>query len=107
MSHISEPFRCYVGEGDNIQEEICSECINVGCLCGKIPQFNNGQTRRICRVNPHNALKEGCGQNDYYQGLMVNLCYCKEPLCNAGHHIRPESFATLVLPLLVLYKILH
>ena len=87
---------------NDYQEVLCQECINgVGCLCAKIPDFM-GHEYRFCRVNPHNAISPGCFQNDYYQGLTVDHCYCDTELCNASHSIGKASYLGFLLPTLLL-----
>ena len=97
-----QSFRCYSGMDNDYQEVLCQECINgVGCLCAKIPDFM-GHEYRFCRVNPHNAISPGCFQNDYYQGLTVDHCYCDTELCNASHSIGKASYLGFLLPPLLL-----
>ena len=89
---------------NDYQEVLCQECIdnaNVGCLCAKIPDFM-GHEYRFCRVNPHDAISPGCFQNDYYQGLSVDHCYCDTELCNASPSIGKASYLGFLIPTLLL-----
>ena len=99
-----QSFRCYSGMDNDYQEVLCQECINnanVGCLCAKIPDFM-GHEYRFCRVNPHDAISPGCFQNDYYQGLSVDHCYCDTELCNASPSISKASYLGFLIPTLLL-----
>ena len=99
-----QSFRCYVGEDENYKEQVCNECINgIGCLCAKVPNFN-GLTKRFCRVNPHNALGEGCEQADYHQGFTVNHCYCKTSLCNSANGHSSKSTLMIFIILMIVAK---
>ena len=89
-----------MGIDEDYKEQVCEECslegYDVGCLCAKVPNFM-GETHRFCRVNPHNAVKEGCSQQDYFQGLLVDHCFCREPLCNAGLALQSPLFVIIFL----------
>ena len=92
----AESFRCYSGMDNDLREIVCEECHSgVGCLCAKVPDFM-GHVYRFCRVNPHNALAPGCFQNDYYQGLNVDHCFCATEMCNSSHSVQNSVISILI-----------
>ena len=58
---FSEAFalNCYIGQGNQYDAQTCLNCINVDCLCVKLPNFQERGEERFCLPNPHRVKPPG------------------------------------------------
>lgn len=86
-------FKCFVGQNDNLVEEICTDCTSDSkCMCATVPADLNGSSQRFCVANDDDTLVTGCNWEDIFQGVRVDHCYCETSLCNHANSFVLSAF---------------